>query len=202
MLAPVYRAAVIADPRLAGTVIEPIDEGGPDSEMCYAFPSWWKSDKTSPHEVHVRLGDTARVLALFERATEEFPVSYGIIASRVGLELSALTPELLYAFGFAHELGHIRRMLDLGEKAYKKQLRADLRQLPVRNTTPSDLMDRSSVQRRYVDKHWEWYSKEYGVQTVEELSILQQHAYRNSTTEREADEFAASVIQIGTDLLG
>jgi hypothetical protein len=191
VLESVYIEAMNLDPRLAEVEIVPIDDDSPS--VAQARPSW--ASETGKHQVRLRLNDLDSALAKAKQSLDSIPGAREIFASKLGIEPVMMTPQMLYIFGVAHELGHVIEYMDneSNPEAFKERRRKERAALPIGNATVSALMNVDSSAQKYVEENWKDISETFHLASREELLNLQHLAYRGMTAEKHADNFAESV---------
>ncbi|HEX5447654.1 MAG TPA: hypothetical protein VFW90_00405 [Candidatus Saccharimonadales bacterium] len=191
VLSRVYIEAMNLDPRLAEVEIIRLDDESPS--LAQARPSW--ATETGRHQVHLQLNNLEKALAKTKQSLDTVPGAREIFASKLGIEPEMMTPQMLYVFGVAHELGHITEYMDYeaDPEALKERRKKERAALPIGNTTVSALMKVDSNARKYVEENWDDISKAFHITSFEELLNLQHSAYRSMSGERHADNFAESV---------
>ncbi|NQV89328.1 MAG: hypothetical protein HQ488_03345 [Parcubacteria group bacterium] len=144
--------------------------------------------------------------------------SVAINAEALGIDPSAMTPELLELFILAHEMGHVldfvsnyQRDPDLSgwdapdEMAFHRS--AILNTLPIPNVSPTgltgDLRNVTSLEAVLNDHpKLAAHPRFKEMQTVEDLIRVQEEEYRASEPERYADTFAAQFLKKHSEELG
>lgn len=140
------------------------------------------------------------------------------VAELLGIDFSELTPSLLRNFIIAHEIGHASDYVKNYEKnpAYKDRVisdewdlhyQANLFTLPVPGFDPVDLRDEVSRYESIEECLRERPELKnvvsmYKIKKIEDLLSIQELAYRHSTYESYADNFATDFLKRNAKELG
>ena len=143
--------------------------------------------------VNARLG-----IEHYRNLMKERRVSAQISAEKAGIDPDKVTPEILAAFIFLHELGHARHYLiePDGDK-YREQRKIEMEALPFGNWNPGRL----ALALDAGGKLDTWYTtnekilSQKGYPTRESIVEAQERAYHSINTEDIPDQFASKVIK-------
>ena len=199
LLHDAYLTATNIDPRLDDVVIVPNDSD--DSRIAFARHK--ENTESGNYEVHLRLNDLDKSLALQENLLNNVQGSRELFAGILDIEPDQVTPQLLHVFSILHELGHITEYMDNegNEVELQQRMRREKAALPIGNTATSKLMDPSSPAHQAVVENWGQISAQHGVSTMGDLIEKQHGAYRGMTSEHTADMFAVDVFATNTQLV-
>ncbi len=194
-----YLTATNIDPRLDDVVIVPNDSG--DNRIAFARHK--ENAASGRYEVHLRLNDLDKSLALQEDILKNVQGARELFAGILGIEPDQVTPQLLHVFSILHEFGHITEYMDNegNEVELQRRMRREKAALPIGNTITSKLLDPSTLAHRTVIENWEQISAQHGVRSMGDLIEKQHGAYRGMTSEHTADMFAVDVFATNTQLV-
>ncbi len=199
-----YHSAISIDPRMSDIAIVPIEDPD-DPRHGYALSKESKGNETGVHEVHIRLDDLDAILAKYEEAMKGAPEAIRIIAGQLGIPAEEITPQALYVQSILHEMGHLTENMDAeeaGEPSLPNERRKkEMAAMPLGQLAISKLSKPDSAESIWFEKEWQNQAKRHGVETREELIDMQSTAYRNMTSEKIADGFAADVFATNPLLL-
>lgn len=187
-----YREATSIDPRLSEMKIVAIDD---EEEKSHGFATPGDVSESGKHEVHIRLNNLDEILGYYKESIKDYPASIESISERMHLKPDQVTPQLLYVQSILHEMGHVTEYMDYENDMDSLRLRnkQERTALPLGYHSLTKLMDSESTLRQSVDQHWEELRTKHGVDDIDGLARVQGTAYRNLTSERHADMFAADV---------
>ena len=170
ILAEAYEEAARLDPRLAAIEIKDITD--PDEKRYgHATPSW--ASETGKHQIHVRLSDLDGTLAHYQGAMDQAPVAIELIAKRMGIEPSQVTPQLMFTQSILHEMGHITEYMDYEDHPdeLRERNRREKLSLPIGNTTVGKLIQVDSPIRQQVEANWGQVQAQTGAESMEHRSV-------------------------------
>ena len=135
----------------------------------------------------------------FETLMQARKLSVEISAQKMGLSPEEMTPEMLAAFIFLHELGHTKDYLTryTSHHDFQQARKQEMQSLPVLGANPSVL----NTQLLYGGPLSDWYDanraqlRQDGYGDRASLHRAQEKAYREIDTEAYADNFAVQVIR-------
>lgn len=186
-LAPVCEAAIEESPGLQNAQIIP------SNSKMHLFASM------SPGMFDQGQGNGVVIISTvswkpYQNLLDKRKSTVDVIADRLGIAPHIMTPKLLSAFSFAHELGHADDYINNKDDWHKNRV-DEMMSLPVPARAPGDL----SLHLKLPTGFKEWleeksYWQEQGINTRKELVEYQELAYRNLPTEVAADNFAVRVL--------
>jgi len=179
-LLPVYEAALRADPRVA--------------EIRILATSQHLGRARHDNTVELRLGDTHAVDGAFGSFLDRVPALRENLATQLSLNPHELTPYIARMQNMLHEFGHVLDYLDRGAALVSQQRAEEMEALPLGNVPASELLREDSSRRQELDQR-------YSPDEVAGLIAEQARAYRRTTAEAAADQFAAAVLRANPDLL-
>lgn len=200
LLMDAYITATNLEPRLADVVLKPADDEG-RGRFGKAIPSW--ASESGKHEFQIPLGDLDETLAMYADAMHKVPQGIAIIAERLHIDPSEVTPQLMYVQAKLHEMGHLTEYMDFeaNPNDLKHRNKCEKMALPLANVSAGMLVDLESPVRQSVDANWESVSSKLGVGSIDELVSLQAREYRGMTSEAHADSFASDVFDANPQLI-
>ncbi|HUC89953.1 MAG TPA: hypothetical protein VMR45_04070 [Patescibacteria group bacterium] len=189
ILLDAYNTAITVDPRLKEVEIVPIPADNP--RFAFATPAW--ASPTGKHQVNLHLEGLTAVLDTYRTTVDRVPGARKLFAAVMGVEESAITPMQLYIHSIVHELGHIPEYIEYEQNPEQLRLRkrTEKEAMPAGRAAVSHLLDPSSAARQALDAIFPSIASKLGIQTFDQLIELQHRAYRNLTSEKRADDFAA-----------
>lgn len=195
ILAEAYVCAVNLDPRLEGIGIVPITDED-EKRHGYATPKW--ASESGNHEIHVRLDNLDETLDYYAKAMDASPDTMRIIAENMGIDVSMLTPQMMYVQSILHEMGHITEFMDYEDnpEELRNRTRQEKLALPLGNVTVGKLINEDSPVRQNVLENWDEVQTRTGAQSMDELITMTAVAYRGMTSETIADNFASDVFAV------
>lgn len=136
----------------------------------------------------------------YEELIKTRKVLIEIVAKLFDVSPEKLTPKMLASFVFLHELGHGYSNLTStrGFEANKEERLNEMHTLPVSGMPPSMLINLLKEGNGHLDKFFESNKEKFlkdGYKTQQELMDAQERAYRQLSTERFPDNFAAGIIK-------
>lgn len=198
-LREVYKTAVTLDPRLEDVEFVPLPEESPS--VARACPAWLS--ESGKHQVHINLANVEDTLGKLTETIDAIPGARELFADQISVEPDQLTSEVLLLHAFSHELGHIREYIDYEDdpKALDRRMKTEKEALPIGQATVSTMMKEGSSANEYVKSKWTLISDHLGINTLGELYEMQHVSYRNMTSEKLADDFAAQVLTLNPVLV-
>ena len=195
-----YVEAVKQDPRLADIEIQQMDPS--DTGIARAVPSW--ASETGKYQIMVRLDNLDQSLQRHQETLDKIPGARELLASKMGIEPDDVTPAALHVFSTLHEMGHLTEFMDYEGRPDELRLRnrREKAALPIGNATVSAIMTEGTPARELVESRWSEVQEKYDVNSIDELLELQHAAYRDMTSEKVADNFAADVFGVNPELVG
>ncbi len=200
ILHPAYETAVKYDQALKHIELVPFDDAS--TRIAYARPSW-HPESPGHHQVFVRLDDLDGALAHAQHVLDTIPGARALFAERTMVEEDEVTPQLIHVFALLHELGHTSEYAEYEDdpNALMQRNTKEKISLPIGRATVSQLLDSASPQRAYVEQNWHDVERVLDVSSIDELIKLQHDAYRRTTSEAHADNFATDVLSNNIQLL-
>lgn len=193
-----YEGAVEFEPVLADIVVRPsgADEN-PLLGQTGGFAVHSGKSESGKFEIVVNVDDG---ITHYEGLLWSRRASAVASMAKMGFDDTNLDAKWLSGFIFLHELGHIvdyaKNYPNLTQK--NKQREAEMATLPVPGMSPPALRVKLESDPKWND----WFVRaipvlkhKYGVETVDELIALQDSAYRSTSMEDFADQFAARVFK-------
>lgn len=200
ILRDAYKTALNLEPRLEKVEIVPFEDES--NRVAFARPSW-NPESGGHNQVHVRLTDLDGALQRTAKVLEDIPGARKLFGDLIGVDPKEVTPQLIHVFSIVHELGHTIEYMD--NKADPTKLiernKKEKEGLPIGRATVSQLLDTSSFARKYVEDNWHKVIQVVDVSSIEELVEKQHGAYRQTTSERKADEFGLDVFATNPQLV-
>ncbi len=189
-----YREAVKVDPRLGDIEVIPLDQES--HKAAFARPSW-HPEANGKSSIHIRLDNLDETLDRYQGYMDQIPGVREIFGEQLGVEPQLVTPQLLYVQSVLHEMGHLTEYMDYEDNPGElvKRNKQEKAALPIGNATVSAILDPSTPARKFVDDRWGDISQKLQVGSIDELAEMQHAAYRSTTSEKIADDFAAEVLQ-------
>lgn len=198
-----YRSAVELDPRMSEIAIVPIEDPE-DPRMGVARAKDANTNVTGKHEIHIRLNDLDGILAMYEARSKDHPEAIAMIAERIGVSPEEVTPQLLHVQTMLHEMGHLTEHMDDEEagdpRRGMERRKKEMASLPLGAIAVGKLSNPNSAESQYFEANWQRHAQEQGDISRDDLIALQAMGYRNLTSERIADNFAADVFTINPEL--
>jgi hypothetical protein len=200
VLRDAYKTAINLDPRLEEVEIVPLEDES--NRVAFARPSW-NPESGGHNQVHIRLNDLDEALTRTQNVLDNIPGARKLFGDMLDIEPQEVTPQLLHVFSIMHELGHTGQYFDHADdpSVLAEQVKKDKEALPIGRATVSALMDKNSFARKFVEDNWHKVIQVTGVSTIEELIEKQHGAYRQTKSEKAADDFARDVFATNPQLI-
>lgn len=199
LLDEAYSRAIAVDARVSDIQIVPVPEDS--NRVAFATPSW--ESPSGKHQVHIRLGGLAPILDRYTAKVDSTPGARKLFAQMLGVPPSDLTPQLLYVQSFLHEFGHPLEYMryELRPNDLLARQQREKAAMPVGVVSISTLVAMTPSERQNMETQLHTTAQRPGIHTFDQLVQAQHEAYRNMTSERRADEFAADVLARNPALL-
>jgi len=113
--------------------------------------------------------------------------------------------QVISAFVFAHELGHVGHVNEQGKEEWLRNRRQEMTSLPVPNVTPGRMLRNIMIGEIDLADYWadkQEYYEGMGIMSPSDLLEAQRRAYRNLPTESYADNFALELLDKNWEQLG
>ena len=184
-----YDVALSAVPALADVeIVSSSDELPSEFSLARAIPG--NPANGLSHRVCIRTASQQEASELSHRLLDTLPSMAQILRTQLRIDQhgGAITPSLVVAHAFLHELRHARAYMEHGDDlgTYLSQMSRDLDRLPYGRLPVSVLLSLDETERDTLERTW--------LTPFARIADDQHRAYRSLPAEAEADGFASDLL--------